>query len=112
MLSVDTDSNQPVVVVTQCELANHPPFGLVSRVQVTLQYVVHILMRKWESGELDGRESIHAVCIYSRPNLLFKFHGHKRNLNTRGNYRFDSTMRYLSLIEAIALYRLIFTQLY
>ena len=35
-LSIDIDSNQPVAVVNQCELANHPPFGLVSCVQVTI----------------------------------------------------------------------------
>ena len=35
-LAIDIDSNQPVIVVTQRELANHPPFGLVSRVQVTI----------------------------------------------------------------------------
>ena len=54
-LSIDIDSNQPVVVVTQCELTNHLPLGLVFGVQVTItghKYVVH--MRKWESGELDG----------------------------------------------------------
>ena len=28
-LSTDIDNNQPVVVVNQRELANHPPFGLV-----------------------------------------------------------------------------------
>ena len=36
MLSTDIDSNQPVVVVNQREFANHPPFGLVSCVQVTI----------------------------------------------------------------------------
>ena len=36
MLSSDIESNQPVVVVIQRELANQPPFGLVSRVQVTI----------------------------------------------------------------------------
>ena len=34
-LTIDIDSKQPVIV-TQRELANHPPFGLVSRVQVTI----------------------------------------------------------------------------
>ena len=56
MLSSDIKSNQLVVVVTQHELANHPPFGLVSRVQVTItgrKYIVHILMRMWKSRELD-----------------------------------------------------------
>ena len=53
-LSTDTKSHQPVVVVSQRELAYHPPFGLVSRVVITIQgckYTVHILMRMWESGE-------------------------------------------------------------
>ena len=56
MLSSDIESNQPIVFVTQRELANHPPFGLVSHVQVTItgcKYIVHILMRMWESRELD-----------------------------------------------------------
>ena len=47
MLSSDIESNQPVVVVTQHELANHLPFGLVSRVQVTItgrKCIVHILI--------------------------------------------------------------------
>ena len=76
MLSTDIESNQPVVVVTQRELANHPPFGLVSRVQVTItgrKYIVHILMRMWESGELDGRDSIHAVCNKFVANTEYKF---------------------------------------
>ena len=76
MLSSDIESNQPVVVVTQRELANHPPFGLVSRVQVTItgrKYVVHILMRMWESGELDGRDSIHALCNKFVANTEYKF---------------------------------------
>ena len=76
MLSTDIESNQPVVVVTQRELANHPPFGLVSRVQVTItgrKYIVHILMRTWESGELDGRDSIHAVCNKFVANTEYKF---------------------------------------
>ena len=33
-LSIDINRNQPVVVVTQCKLANHLPIGLVSCVQV------------------------------------------------------------------------------
>ena len=56
MLSSDIESNQLVVVVTQRKLANHPPFGLVSCMQVTItgrEYIVHILMRMWESRELD-----------------------------------------------------------
>ena len=75
-LSTDIESNQPVVVVTQRELANHPPFGLMSRVQVTItgrKYIVHILMRMWESGELDGRDSIHAVCNKFVANTEYKF---------------------------------------
>ena len=66
--------------MTQRELTNHPPFGLVSRVQVTIR-------------------------IYSKS--LFR-----QNLNIHGYYRFDSAMRYLSLIEAIALYGLILMHLY
>ena len=57
-------SNQPLVVVTQRELANDPPFGLISHVQATItgrKYIVHILMRMWEPGELDGQDSIHAL---------------------------------------------------
>ena len=75
-LSIDIDSNQPVVAVTQHELANHSPFGLVSCVQVTItgrKYVVHILIRTWESGELDGQESIHVLCNKFVANTEHKF---------------------------------------
>ena len=80
MLAIDINSKQsvivPVIVVTQRELANHPPFGLVSRVQVNItgrKYIVHILMREWEFGELEGRESIHALCNKLVANPEYKF---------------------------------------
>ena len=62
--------------MTQREIANHLPFGLVSRVQVTItrhKCIVHILMRKWEFGELEGPESIHALCNKFVANTQYKF---------------------------------------
>ena len=49
------DNNKQILVVTQCHLAYHPPFGYVSRVRITFQedgsYKVHILMRELENGQ-------------------------------------------------------------
>ena len=75
-LSTDTKSHRPVVVVSQRALAYHPPFGLVSRVVITIQgckYTAHILMRMWKSGELDGRDSIHLLCSKFIANTEYKF---------------------------------------
>ena len=37
------------------------------------KYTVHILMRMWESGELDGQDSIHLLCSKFVANTEYKF---------------------------------------
>ena len=52
------------------------PFGLVSHLQATItgrKYIVHILMRMWEPGELDGQDSIHALFNKFVANTEYKF---------------------------------------
>ena len=58
------DSQKQALLVTQRGLANHPPFGLTSRVQVTIEdceYKVHILMRELESGVVNNEEEVHEL---------------------------------------------------
>ena len=59
------DSNKKILTVTQRRLAYHPPFGYVSRVQITVQeegnYMVHILMRDLEKGVLHTESEVHEL---------------------------------------------------
>ena len=62
--------------ISQQNLVHHPPFGLTSRVQVTIQhrnYVVHVLMRQWKTGELKTSEDFRALCDSFSNNSQYKF---------------------------------------
>ena len=62
--------------ISQRNLVHHPPFGLTSRVQVTIQhrnYVVHVLMRQWKTGELKTSEDLRALCDSFSNNSQYKF---------------------------------------
>ena len=75
-LSTDRDSHEPVLVITQRQLAKHPPFGLVSHVHITIKgrkYLVNVLMRTWDSGKLDSLHSIHSLCSKFADNAEYKF---------------------------------------
>ena len=75
-LAFDGDNEEPVVVISQRRLANHPPYGLVSRVQITIKrnkYLVNILMREWDSGELYSKDDIHNLCNKFVSETKYKF---------------------------------------
>ena len=61
-----TGGERPLLQISQQQLYNHPPFGMVSRVQITVQYnyyTAYVLMRKWESGTLTSIEDLTMVCL-------------------------------------------------
>ena len=75
-LAVDGDGEEPVVVISQRRLANHPPYGLVSRAQITIKknkYSASVLMKEWDSGELCSREDIHNLCNKFIAETKYKF---------------------------------------
>ena len=71
------DSNKKILTVTQRRFANHPPFGYVSRVQITVQeegsYKVHILMRDFENGVLRDESEIHELLERFSAGSTYKF---------------------------------------
>jgi len=65
-LAMATGGERPLLQISQQQLYNHPPFGMVSRVQITVQYnyyTAYVLMRKWESGTLTSIEDLTMVCL-------------------------------------------------
>ena len=55
----------PVLTVTQKDLYSHPPLGLISRIQLTIEYKkysIFVLMRLWRTGEVKSIEDAIKVC--------------------------------------------------
>lgn len=49
------NSNVPVLMIAQRKLFHHAPFGLTSRIQLTVQYkkyTAYVLMQLWKEGEV------------------------------------------------------------
>jgi len=44
-LAVDDESEEPVIVINQWPLANHPSCGLVSCVKITIRYSINFLLK-------------------------------------------------------------------
>ena len=45
-----TGGEQPLLQISQQQLHSHPPFGMVSRMQITVQYnffTAYVMMKKW-----------------------------------------------------------------
>jgi len=63
-----TDDFIPILFVTQRDVSYHPPFGLTSRVHITIQqdglYQVHILMQRLEAGTVSNEEDV--FCLMER----------------------------------------------
>ena len=61
----------------QRELAYCLPFGYTSRVQITIQgdckYLVHIIMRELENGDLSNKGEVHALLKRFSDALSHKF---------------------------------------
>ena len=66
IFAMATGGEQPLLQISQRQLHSHPPFGMVSRVQVTVQYTLYtayVMMRKWKSGILVSSEDLSMVCL-------------------------------------------------
>ena len=75
-LAVEGGNEEPVVVISQRRPAKYPLYSLVSRVQITIKqnkYLVHILMREWDSGELCSKDDIHNLCNKFVSETKYKF---------------------------------------
>ena len=73
---VDSTRYVSVLMINQRNLFYHPPFGMISRVQVSVQYrsyVAHVLMRVWKSGTFESLEDVAAVCQMIGVNSTYKF---------------------------------------
>ena len=71
------DNSKQVLIVTHRRLADHPPFGSVSRVRIELRedgsYVVHILMRNLEQGVLQDESDAHDLLERFSTASMYKF---------------------------------------
>ena len=75
-ISVDGNSRAPALTITQRNLFNHPPFGLTSRIQATVQYksyVASVLMRSWKVGEVKSVEDVIELCHDFSNKSQYKF---------------------------------------
>ena len=55
----------PVMLIAQRTLHYHPPYGLVSRVQVSVRYkayTIFVLMREWKKETFESISDLDAVC--------------------------------------------------
>jgi len=71
-----TGGEQPLLQISQRQLHSHHPFGMVSHVQVTVQYKIYtayVMMRKWESGILVSSEDLSTVCLKISAKSKYKF---------------------------------------
>ena len=71
------DNNKQILIVTQRHLAYHPPFGYVSRAQITFQedgsYTVHILMRVLQNGVAQDESEVHELLKRFSATSTYKF---------------------------------------
>ena len=71
-----SDSNNPVLTITQRSLFSHLPLGLTSRVTITIQYKrysVHVLMRLWSEGEIKSVNDVVELCHMIGKKSKYKF---------------------------------------
>ena len=76
IFAMATGGEQPLLQISQRQLHSHPPFGMVSRVQVTVQYnfyTAFVMMRKWKSGILVGSDDLVTVCVKFSAKSDYKF---------------------------------------
>ena len=72
----DGKSSAPVLTVTQKDLFCHPPFVLISRVRLTIEYKkysVFVLLHLWGTGEVDGIDDAHEICRDISSKSSYKF---------------------------------------
>jgi len=66
----------PYLLITQRTLYYHPPHGMVSRIQVTVQHKmcsVHVLMRLWIEQAIESIEDPVEICKMISNNTKHKF---------------------------------------
>ena len=54
----------------------HPPYGMISRVQVSVQYktyTVHVMMRMWRKDTFETFEELAEICKMIGNNTKHKF---------------------------------------
>ena len=69
-------SGNSMVVITQRTVMLHSPFGYTSRIRVLItgfQYEVHVLMKKWESGEVKCVADVKELCEKFSADSSYKF---------------------------------------
>ena len=74
--SMATGSEQPLLQISQRHLHNHPPFGMLSRVLITVEYnyyTAYIMMRRWESVSLTSLDDLYMVCLKFSVRSQYKF---------------------------------------
>ena len=81
MASGVTDSSSaqviPTMLITPSIFHHHPPFGLVPRIQVSVQYKVYailILMRVWKKERFDNCDELGVVCEMIGNDTKHKFY--------------------------------------
>ena len=70
------DNCNPVLNIVQRVVFDHPPFGLTSRVHVTIQfkhYKVHVVMRLWSEGEIKSIDDLVELCTVFSRKSSYKF---------------------------------------
>ena len=73
---VDSTHYVSVLLINQRNLFYHPPFGMMSHVQVSVQYrsyVAHVLMRVWKLDAFESVEDVIDLCQMIGANSTFKF---------------------------------------
>jgi len=66
----------PVMLIAQKTLHHHPPYGLVSRIQVSVQYkfyTISVLMRVWRKEAFESFDDLDVVCKMIGNNTKHKF---------------------------------------
>ena len=64
------------LLISHRKLFNHPTFGAVSRIQVTVSYKsykAYVLMRQWKYSTFEGVEEIKDLCHTIEEKSSYKF---------------------------------------
>ena len=66
----------PYLLISQKTLHYHSPYGVVSRIQVSVQYntyTVHVMMRIWKKEAFENIEDLADICKMIGNNTKHKF---------------------------------------
>ena len=65
-----------MLTITQKHLFSHPPLGLISRIQVTIEYnkySVFVLLHLWRMGEVKDTDDAYEICWHISNLSGYKF---------------------------------------